>query len=181
MLGFYPLPNRTPDDVFNTEQLSRRRSIRRCGGYSSNNRVDLRLGSHSIYGSGGISYAEIVTPRPFGESPFNGAAGVRGDKNPYVQIGDAFVLNPTLVIDVRYGISRINTKTSAATRRLHRLHRVRRAGNLQPLILFRRRRAERQSERLRRRQGGGSNWRSLSTGTSTRSANCRRATASRAA
>ena len=52
-----------------------------------------RTGKHSIYGSGGISYAEIVTPRPFGEAPFNDADGVRGDKNPYFQIGDAIVLS----------------------------------------------------------------------------------------
>ena len=128
MFSFYPLPNRTPDDVFNTEQLRGDDRRRRCGRYSSNNRVDLRLGSHSIYGSGGISYAEIVTPRPFGESPFNGAAGIRGDKNPYIQIGDAFVLSPTLVLDVRYGISRINTKDFSGDKEgFDRLRLVRRA------------------------------------------------------
>ena len=78
--------------------------------HSSNNRVDFRHAKHSIYGSGGISWAEILTPRPFGTAPFNDAAGIRGDKNPYFQIGDAIVVSPTVVVDVRYGVSRINTK-----------------------------------------------------------------------
>jgi trimeric autotransporter adhesin len=112
MYSFYPLPNRTPDDVYNTNnfQGSIDQTIRR---YSSNSRVDFRSGRHSFYGSGGISYAEIITPRPFGQSPFNGADGVRGDKNPFVQIGDAVVLGPSLLLDVRYGVSRINTKNLA--------------------------------------------------------------------
>ncbi|MEO5822487.1 MAG: TonB-dependent receptor, partial [Vicinamibacteraceae bacterium] len=107
--SFYPLPNRTPDDVYNTNnfQAAIDQTIRR---YSSNSRVDFRSGRHSFYGSGGISYAEIITPRPFGQSPFNGADGIRGDKNPFVQVGDAVVLGPTLLLDVRYGVSRINTK-----------------------------------------------------------------------
>jgi trimeric autotransporter adhesin len=109
MYSYYPLPNRAPDDVFNTNNFRADTpiTVRR---HSSNNRVDLRLGNHSLYGSGGISYAEIITPRPFGQSPFNGADGVRGDKNPYIQVGDAFVISPSLVMDVRYGLSRINTK-----------------------------------------------------------------------
>ncbi len=109
MYSFYPLPNRTPDDVYNTNNFAAQidQTIRR---YSSNSRVDFRAGRHSFYGSGGISYAEIITPRPFGQSPFNDAAGIRGDNNPFVQIGDAVVLGPTMLLDVRYGVSRINTK-----------------------------------------------------------------------
>ena len=42
-----------------------------------NNRVDFKQGAHSIYGSGGISWAEIITPRPFGAAPFNDADGIR--------------------------------------------------------------------------------------------------------
>ena len=109
MYSFYPLPNRTPDDVFNTNnfEATTLQTIRR---HSSNNRVDFKWKSHSIYGSGGISYAEIVTPRPFGAAPFNDAPATRSDKNPYVQIGDAIVVSPTLVVDVRYGLSRVNTQ-----------------------------------------------------------------------
>jgi hypothetical protein len=109
MYSFYPLPNRTPDDVYNANnfEATTLTTVRR---HSSNNRVDFRHGKHSIYGSGGISYAEVITPRPFGQAPFNDAAGIRGDKNPYFQMGDAIVVSPTVVVDVRYGVSRINTK-----------------------------------------------------------------------
>jgi hypothetical protein len=109
MYSYYPLPNRTPDDVFNTNnfEATTTQTVRR---HSSNNRVDFKWKNHSIYGSGGISYAEIVTPRPFGTAPFNDAPALRGDKNPYIQLGDAVVLSPTLVLDMRYGLSRVNTK-----------------------------------------------------------------------
>jgi hypothetical protein len=81
MLAFYPLPNRTPDDVFNTNnfEASTVLTVRR---HSSNNRVDWRIGKHSIYGSAGISYATITTPRPCGVTPFNGAPGIRSDNTP---------------------------------------------------------------------------------------------------
>jgi hypothetical protein len=65
MFSFYPLPNRTPDDVFNTNnfEASTVQTVRR---HSNNNRVDWRAGKHSIYVSGGISYATIATPGPSG-------------------------------------------------------------------------------------------------------------------
>lgn len=56
--------------------------------HTLNDRVDYKLGAHSIYGSGGLSYATVVTPRPFGVSPFNGAPGLTKDNDPYAQIGD---------------------------------------------------------------------------------------------
>ena len=109
MFAYYPMPNRTPEDAFNTNnfEATTTTTVRR---HSSNNRVDFKHGNHSIYGSGGISYAEIITPRPFGAAPFNDADGIRSDNNPYIQLGDAIVVSPTLVVDVRYGLSRIETK-----------------------------------------------------------------------
>ena len=109
MYSYYPLPNRTPEDVFNTNNFesTTTQTIRR---HSSNNRVDFKWKDHAIYGSGGISYAEVVTPRPFGTAPFNDAPATRGDKNPYIQVGDAVVLSPTLLLDVRYGLSRVKTQ-----------------------------------------------------------------------
>ncbi|MGH9163628.1 MAG: TonB-dependent receptor [Vicinamibacteraceae bacterium] len=164
--GFYPQPNRTPDDVFHTNnfEASIVETVRRHG---VNNRVDLRLGSHSIYGSGGISYAEIITPRPFGESPFNGAAGERGDNNPYVQVGDTFVLNDTTVVDVRYGVSRINTKAFAGdktgfTDELYDAFGV--PSNLRPLMLLPGAAPNINPNGFGGGSGGGSNWTSLTTG-----------------
>jgi hypothetical protein len=43
-------------------------------------------------------------------APFNDAAATRGDKNPYIQVGDAIVLGPTLLLDVRYGLARVKTE-----------------------------------------------------------------------
>jgi trimeric autotransporter adhesin len=108
MFSYYPDPNRTPDDVFNTNNFesTTTNTTRR---HSFNNRVDFKWKAHTIYGSGGLSFAEIVTPRPFGKAPFNDAASKRNDKNPYFQIGDTVLLSPTLVLDVRYGLSRVRT------------------------------------------------------------------------
>ncbi|MFB3777755.1 MAG: TonB-dependent receptor domain-containing protein [Bryobacteraceae bacterium] len=108
--GYYPDPNRTPDDAFNTNnfQAATVTTVRR---HSLNNRVDYRIGKHSVYGSFGIAYAPIKTPRPFGKAPFNDAPSESKDKNPYVQIGDTIVLSPTLVLDLRYGLSRVFTKS----------------------------------------------------------------------
>jgi trimeric autotransporter adhesin len=136
MYSFYPLPNRTPDDVYNTNNFEAQidQTIRR---YSSNSRVDYRAGRHSFYGSGGISYAEIITPRPFGTAPFNDAAGIRGDNNPFVQIGDAVVLGPTLLLDVRYGVSRINTQNLSGNKTdFDEYDAFGVPANLQPYMLF---------------------------------------------
>lgn len=110
MYSYYPEPNRTPDDAFNTNNFSSGtvNTIRR---HNLNNRVDYRLGNHSIYGSGGFYYGEVIRPRPFGVAPLNDAPTETKDKNPYAQIGDTMVLSPTLVLDVRYGITRIDTHT----------------------------------------------------------------------
>jgi hypothetical protein len=112
MYGFYPAPNRTPDDAFQTNNFTAAtvNTVRR---HSLNNRVDYRRGAHSLYASGGFGYGKILQPRPFGKSPFNGAPSLTSDRNPYVQLGDTVVLSPTLVLDVRYGVTRINTKDFA--------------------------------------------------------------------
>src|SRR4029450_11898267 len=49
-------------------------------------------------------------PRPLARPPLHEPAGIPADKNPYFQMGDAIVVSSTLVVDVRYGVSRINTK-----------------------------------------------------------------------
>jgi trimeric autotransporter adhesin len=162
--GYYPLPNRTPDDAFNTNNFgaTTTQTVRR---HSSNNRVDFRFKNHSLYGSGGISYAEIVTPRPFGTAPFNDAPGVRSDKNPYIQIGDAIVLSQTLVMDVRYGLSRINTKNLAGNKTgFDDYASFGVPSNLLPLILFPGNAPNVNPNGYGGGNGGGSNWTALTTG-----------------
>jgi trimeric autotransporter adhesin len=164
MYSFYPLPNRTPDDVYNTNNYQKDilQTVRR---QSSNNRVDYRAGQHSIYGSAGISYAEIVTPRPFGTSPFNGADGLRSDKNPYMQIGDAVVLGPSLVMDLRYGLSRINTKNFSGDKEgFNDYAAFGVPSNLVPLMLFPGYAPNVNPNGFTGGQGGGSNWSSLVSG-----------------
>jgi hypothetical protein len=164
MYSYYPLPNRTPEDVYNTNNFesTTTTTVRR---HSNNNRVDFKYKNHSIYGSGGISYAEIITPRPFGEAPFNDAAGIRSDKNPYIQLGDAVVISPTLVLDVRYGLSRINTKNLSGNKTGfddYSLFGV--PANLQPLILFPGTAPNVNPNGYTGGNGGGSNWTALTTG-----------------
>jgi hypothetical protein len=164
MYSYYPLPNRTPDDVYNTNnyEASVAQTVRR---HSSTNRVDFRYKNHSIYGSGGISWAEIVTPRPFGESPFNGAAGIRGDKNPYFQLGDAIVVSPTVVVDVRYGVSRINTRSFSGDKDdFSDYDAFGVPSNLQPYFLFPGIAPNVNPNRFNGGSGGGSNWTALTTG-----------------
>jgi hypothetical protein len=164
IFSYYPLPNRTPDDAFNTNnfEATTTQTVRR---HSSNNRVDWKYKNHSIYGSGGISYAEIITPRPFGAAPFNDVQGIRSDNNPYVQLGDAIVLSPTLVVDLRYGMSRISTKNLAGNKEGfddYSLFGV--PSNLVPLILFPGTAPNVNPNGYGGGNGGGSNWTALTTG-----------------
>ncbi|RZU42397.1 TonB-dependent receptor [Edaphobacter modestus] len=108
MYSFYPLPNRTPDDVYNTNNYTSNVSntVRR---QTLSSRIDYKLGSHSFYSSGGYDFGKITQPRPFGTAPFNNAATATQDNNYYAQIGDTITVRPTLFVDVRYGVTRIST------------------------------------------------------------------------
>lgn len=163
MNSFYPDPNRTPDDVFNTNNFTATtvQTIRR---HSMNNRVDFRWKNHSIYGSGGLGYGEVTSPRPFGESPFNGAPSRTRDKNPYAQIGDTIVLSPNLILDVRYGATRINTLSFAGDKEgFTDYDKIGVPKNLQQHIqIFG---AAPVVGTFSGGQGGGSNWTAVSTGT----------------
>jgi trimeric autotransporter adhesin len=120
IMSIYPLPNRTPTDAFGSNNFftTENRTFQRS---SSNSRVDYHLGRQSLYASGGISNGTINTPSPYGaKSPFylspttNSSYGGTepesvSDDNPYVQFGDTIILNPSTVLDVRYGITRVNS------------------------------------------------------------------------
>jgi trimeric autotransporter adhesin len=115
MYSFYPEPNRIPDDVYNTNNYASAvvNTVRR---QTLNNRVDYRWGKQSFYGSGGFDFGDVAQPRPFGVAPFNNAPTVTNDRNPYGQIGDTIVITPTLVADIRYGVTRINTNNLGGNR-----------------------------------------------------------------
>ncbi len=103
--GFYPMPNRTPDDVYNTNNFTSTvvNTVRR---QTLNNRVDYKRGRHSIYGNGGFDFGTILQPFYWGKfvtKGFNDAPTTTKDTNPYAQIGDTILINPTLFIDLRYG------------------------------------------------------------------------------
>jgi hypothetical protein len=108
MYSYYPLPNRTPDDVYNTNNFTStvENTVRR---QTSNNRIDYRRGRHSIYGSGGFDFGTVLQPNSFGTAGFNNDPTTTKDTNPYGQVGDTIVINPTLFVDVRYGATRIDT------------------------------------------------------------------------
>lgn len=109
MYSFYPHPNRTPDDVYNTHNFQST-TVTTLRLKTSNNRVDFKHGRHSIYGSGGIYWDDVVSPFAFNVAPasksFNNAPSTTSDRNGYAQIGDTIIINPTLVVDVRYGVTR---------------------------------------------------------------------------
>jgi len=116
----FPMPNRTPDDVYQSNNffVQKTRQYRRN---SLNSRVDLHWGRNSIYGTGGFEQGSIKTPRPFGaNSPFyqppsNGwSSELDRDLNPYGAIGDTIALSPTLVLDVRYGVTRVHNDSVSA-------------------------------------------------------------------
>ena len=117
LFGYYPLPNRRPDDAYNTNNYFNRvkRSFSRN---SVNSRLDYRLSRHSIYGTGGITRGDISTPNSWGpDNPFQSRNEFIGstltDRNPYGAIGDTVILSPSTVLDVRYGINRINANNEA--------------------------------------------------------------------
>jgi len=121
LLSFYPAANRTPDDVYNNNNYFRR-VIQRFSRNNINSRVDYRLSQkHSLYGAFGLQKGTITTPSIWGDdSPFFNAnqlgwAGppITSDKNPYASIGDTIVFSPTLLVDIRYGITRTNSRSDS--------------------------------------------------------------------
>jgi carboxypeptidase family protein/TonB-dependent receptor-like protein len=117
LISYYPLPNRTPEDVYNTNNYYNR-VTRKFDRNSLNSRLDFRWSNHSLYGTGGFTRGSILSPNSWGpDNPFQSRNDFIGatvtDRNPYGAIGDTIVLSPTLVLDVRYGINRINANNEA--------------------------------------------------------------------
>jgi trimeric autotransporter adhesin len=117
LMSNYPLPNRTPDDVFNTNNYSARRQ-QDFSRNSINSRIDYKLGADSLYGSFGLNRGAVTTPGAWGaDNPFYSPPQFIGqsnsDRNPYAAIGLTHVFSPALVADIRYGITRIFTVNQA--------------------------------------------------------------------
>jgi hypothetical protein len=124
MMSNYPLPNRTPDDVYNTNNYYRRGS-QDYSRNTMNSRLDDRWGRHSLYWAGGIHQGSVTGTGSWGpdnqfqsDLPSGSAGSGLGtsvtDMNFYAALGDTVVLSPTLVLDVRYGITRVNSTNQMA-------------------------------------------------------------------
>jgi hypothetical protein len=164
MLSFYPEPNRTPLDVYNTSNYASS-VVNTVRTNTLNNRIDYKQGMHSIYGSGGFDFGNITQPRPFGTKGFNDAPEITSDHNPYGQIGDTVVLSPTLFVDMRYGITRINTDNIAGNRTgFTDYASFGIPSNLLPLMAIPGAAPIVQPNNYTGGSGGGSNWTGLSSG-----------------
>ncbi len=116
-LKAYPLPNRTPEDVFNRNNFFYR-GLQQFSKNNINSRVDWNWGKHNFYGTGGIQMGRIVTPRSWGPdnrfySRNEMAGNQQPDKNPYISIGDTWSVTPNIVIDARIGVNRIQSDNEA--------------------------------------------------------------------
>ncbi len=117
LLKAYPMPNRTPDDIYNNNNFFFR-GPQQFGKNNINSRVDYTWRTHSFYGTGGIQKGSILTPRSWGtDNQFYSRNEFVGnqqpDKNPYVSIGDTWSLKPSLIVDVRFGVNRIHSDNEA--------------------------------------------------------------------
>ncbi len=117
--GLAPCTNRTPDDAFDTNnfQANATQAFRKA---NVNARVDYHLRANNyLYVTGGYTHGNITNPLIWdGKNLWNPvvAAGDERfiiDRNPYIALGDTQVLSPTLVIDLRYGIARVNTQDAS--------------------------------------------------------------------
>jgi hypothetical protein len=120
LLRNYPDPNRTPDQAAFNINNYQNGGLRVYGRNNLNSRFDYRLSDRqSLYFTGGFTYGDITNSLTWGGSNlFNSAAGEQfapfiTDRNPYISVGDTFVVSPTFVIDVRYGLNRIRTGSLA--------------------------------------------------------------------
>ncbi len=112
-LQAYPLPNRTPSDVYNANNFFYR-GLQKFSKNNVNSRVDYNRGNHNFYATGGIQLGRIITPRSWGEtnqfySRNEMVGNQQPDKNPYISVGDTWTVSSNLVIDARIGVNRIQS------------------------------------------------------------------------
>jgi hypothetical protein len=109
----YPLPNRTPDDIFNNRNFFFQ-GVQKITKNNLNSRVDYQRGKHSFYATYGFQKALLLTPRSWGGdnqyySRLEAVGNNQPDNNPYFAFGDTLVLSPHLIVDARIGVNRINS------------------------------------------------------------------------
>lgn len=114
ILKGYPEPNHPAADAFQNDNYyfsGTQPEVRQ----SLNTRVDYRLSQkQTFYFTGGLSKGSSAPPNLWGaKSIFKNEnwPGLTSDDNPYGAFGDTIVINPTTVVDVRYGVTRINTQS----------------------------------------------------------------------
>jgi outer membrane receptor protein involved in Fe transport len=117
ILNSYPLPNRTPDDIFNRNNYFLRGN-QEFGKNNINSRVDYHWRSHSFYGTYGFQKGNILTPRSWGEdnqyySRKEFVGNRQPDDNYYIALGDTVAFSPSLILDVRLGVNRIKSDNEA--------------------------------------------------------------------
>jgi trimeric autotransporter adhesin len=117
LLNSYPLPNRTPDDVFNRNNFFFR-GDQEVYKNNINSRVDYRRGSHNFYGTYGFQKGNIETPRSWGpDNPYYSRKEFVGNQQPddnyYFAFGDTVALSPSVVLDIRLGVNRIKSDNEA--------------------------------------------------------------------
>jgi trimeric autotransporter adhesin len=113
LFSYYPKPNREPDDIYQARNYYLR-GVRKVDRNSINSRLDYATGKHSLYSSFGAQTGQLLEPRQWGEdNPFTNRAADLKDRNPYGQIGDTWAVSPTLVLDARYQLSRIESDSAA--------------------------------------------------------------------
>jgi hypothetical protein len=114
LLKGYPEPNHPASDAYQNNNYffsGTQPEVRQ----SLNTRADYRLGQkQAFYFTGGLSEGSTAPPNIWGANNiFKNLnwPGLTTDNNPYGALGDTIVLNPTTVVDVRYGVTRINTQS----------------------------------------------------------------------
>jgi hypothetical protein len=83
-----------------------------------NSRLDHHFGKHYLYGTYGLQKGSIHTPRSYGSdnqyySPLEFVGNQQKDNNWYTALGDTVVISPTLVLDARVGLNRIEADNAS--------------------------------------------------------------------
>lgn len=85
-----------------------------------NGRIDYHLRTNNyLYITGGYTRGDIQNPLIWSQNNLwnpvvnSGEERFNNDRNPYMSIGDTQILSPTLVVDLRYSIARIDTQDAS--------------------------------------------------------------------